>query len=219
MNTPVRLDQRLWFPDPAQAAPAGLVAVGGDLSTERLLLAYRSGIFPWSVNPVTWWSPDPRGIFELDQFHVSRSLARLLKQAPFEVTRDRAFRDVMLACATVPGREDTWISPEFIAAYGRLHEQGHAHSVECWQNGVLAGGVYGVTVGGVFAGESMFHHVPGASKIALHHLAGHLRSRQFQLFDIQMLTPATKQLGAVQIPRQSYLDRLRRAVDLTASFT
>jgi leucyl/phenylalanyl-tRNA--protein transferase len=187
--------------------------VGGDLTVPRLLLAYRSGIFPWTVDPITWWSPDPRAIFELDRFHVSRSLARVLRQGVFQVTVDRAFPRVMKGCAApAPGRRSTWISPEFIAAYTQLHAQGYAHSLECWQAGRLVGGIYGVTVGGLFAGESMFHRVSNASKVALFHLLEHLRRRGFVLFDIQMLTPVTAQLGGVTIPREEYLRRLARAV-------
>ena len=137
MNLPATLDQRLWFPDPRNspaAGPfAGLVAVGGDFSEARLLLAYRSGLFPWTVHPITWWSPDPRAIFELDCFHIPRSLVKLLNKGAFETTIDRAFPQVMEACAS-HRREGTWITQEFIAAYTQLHAQGHAHSVECWQN-------------------------------------------------------------------------------------
>jgi leucyl/phenylalanyl-tRNA--protein transferase len=186
---------------------------------ERLLLAYSSGIFPWTVAPITWWSPDPRGIFELGRFHVSRSLARVLRQRKFEVTRDKAFREVMEGCAAPgPGRRQTWISPQFIEAYCRLHQAGHAHSVECWAEGKLAGGVYGVSVGGLFAGESMFHRVSDASKVALHHLSEHLRARGYALFDIQMLTPITTQLGAEAIRRTEYLERLAKAVELKRTF-
>jgi leucyl/phenylalanyl-tRNA---protein transferase len=199
------------FPDPQLADAIGLVAVGGDLSVERLLAAYRSGIFPWTVKPVSWWSPDPRGIFELDAIHISKSLAKIIRQEFFQVTRDRAFGEVIAACAAM--RDDTWISPEFISAYTRLHEAGHAHSVECWRDGQLAGGIYGVAVGGLFAGESMFHRVSNASKVALAHLAAHLRERNFALFDIQMLTPITRQLGAIAIPRAEYLQRLKTAVE------
>ena len=219
------------FPDLRQAAAAGcpdLVAVGGDLSVERLLLAYRTGIFPWTINPITWWCPHPRAIFELGNFHVPRSLAKVLKRCAwgidssspvpgsFTVTRDRAFRQVIEQCASVPGRQ-TWITAEFIAAYVRLHEAGHAHSVECWQNGKLAGGIYGVVIGGLFAGESMFHHVNNASKVALSFLRQHLHQRGFVLFDIQMLTPVTRQLGAIEISREEYLRRLD-AARATASF-
>lgn len=216
---PVPLDQRLRFPDPRTADDEGLVAFGGDLSPDRLRLAYRSGIFPWTVNPITWWSPDPRGIFELDCFHTPRSFAKFLRQQPFAITRDRAFRQVMEGCAAPAlGRGRTWVTPEFIAAYTRLHELGDAHSVECWQGGELAGGIYGVSLGGFFAGESMFHRSTNASKVALHHLVEHLRARGFALFDIQMITPATRQLGAVEISRDEYLRRLRVAVELQCAF-
>lgn len=213
------LDQRLRFPNPSLADAEGLVAVGGDLSVPRLLLAYRSGIFPWTANPVTWWSPDPRAIFELDQFHVPRSLRRVLRQAVFRVTRDQAFRAVMEGCAApAPGRRSTWIEPEFIEAYTRLHREGHAHSFECWLEDQLVGGIYGVAIGGFFAGESMFHRVSNASKVALCHLVAHLRARQFALFDIQMLTPLTRQLGGLTIPRREYLRRLAEAVTLPRTF-
>ena len=206
------LAERLWFPDPRFAEADGLVAVGGDLSAPRLLLAYRSGIFPWTVNPITWWSPSPRAILELDKFHVPRSLARFLRKEVFRVTRNRAFRKVMEGCAApAPGRRSTWITPGFIEAYTRLHRLGHAHSVECWQNHKLVGGIYGVAIGGFFAGESMFHRADNASKVGLYHLVQHLRGRGFALFDIQMITPATRLLGAVEIPRNEYLKRLARA--------
>ncbi len=221
MPAPILLDQRLWLPDPRDAVKrgphAGLVAVGGDLSVPRLLLAYRNGLFPWTADPATWWSPEPRGVFELDRFHIGRTLARVLRQGRFEVTFDRAFREVITACATVR-RPGGWISPEFIAAYTALHEAGHAHSVECWLGGKLVGGVYGVSVGGLFAGESMFHRADDASKVALAHLVGRLRERGFGLFDTQMVTPATRQLGAVEIPRAAYLCRLAEAVTRDVRF-
>jgi leucyl/phenylalanyl-tRNA---protein transferase len=201
------------FPDPRLADAKGLVAIGGDLSVERLLAAYRNGIFPWTDNPVTWWSPDPRAIFELEQIHVPKSLKKVIRQGVFGVTFDRAFRQVMEGCAApAQGRRSTWITPEFVRAYTRLHEAGHAHSVECWSEGKLAGGIYGVALGGFFAGESMFHHASNASKVALVHLLRRLRERSFDLFDIQMLTPATRQLGAVEISRSDYLRRLNKAV-------
>jgi leucyl/phenylalanyl-tRNA--protein transferase len=196
-----------------------LVAVGGELSVTRLLAAYRSGIFPWTVDPISWWSPDPRGVFELDQFHVSKSFGKVIRHGVFQVTADRAFPEVMAACAAPgPGRQETWISPEFIQAYTRLHEQGYAHSVECWKDGQLVGGIYGVATGGLFAGESMFHRESNASKVALHHLVERLRERGFALFDIQMLTPITQQLGAVAISRDEYLKRVAKAVDLPCKF-
>src|SRR5882757_7953554 len=138
------LDQRLHFPDPRRADAEGLVAVGGDLSVPRLLLAYRSGIFPWTVAPVTWWSPDPRGVFELESLHVSRSLARVLRKEPFEIRLDGVFREVMEGCAEpAQGRRSTWVTPEFIEAYCLLHAKGHAHCLECWRDGGLVGGIYG----------------------------------------------------------------------------
>ena len=221
-HLPTMLTPRLWFPDPRRAARtgphAGLVALGGDLGVPRLLLAYRTGIFPWSDHPVSWWSPDPRGIFELDRFHVPRSLERVLRSGRFRVSLNQAFAAVMQGCAApARGRERTWISPGFLEAYTRLHHAGHAHSLECWLGDELAGGIYGVAIGGLFAGESMFHRVSDASKVALVHLVGRLRARGFALFDIQMLTPITRQLGAVEIPRDEYLRRLARAVDLARS--
>jgi leucyl/phenylalanyl-tRNA--protein transferase len=207
------------FPDPNSATNEGLVALGGDLSVEWLLAAYRRGIFPWTVRPISWWSPDPRGIFELEQFHVSKSLAKILRRSVFSVTLDRAFREVMAACAAPgPGRRSTWITPEFIEAYVRLHQAAHAHSVECWREGELVGGIYGVALGGLFAGESMFHRADNASKVALCHLVRHLRERRFALFDIQMVTPITRQLGAAAIPRADYLRRLAAAVKMKCVF-
>jgi leucyl/phenylalanyl-tRNA--protein transferase len=213
------LDARLRFPDPREAEPDGLVAIGGDFSVPRLLLAYRMGIFPWTVDPLTWWSPDPRAIFELDQFHVSRSLARAIRKGVFRTTLDCAFRQVMQGCAApASGRRSTWITADFLEAYTRLHLDGHAHSLESWQGDELAGGIYGVAIGGLFAGESMFHRTSDASKVALFHLIEHLKSRGFVLFDIQMLTPITAQLGGTTISRTQYLKRLASAVEKPCSF-
>ena len=213
------LDKRLRFPDPRLADVEGLVAVGGDLSVPRLLLAYRSGIFPWTSEPITWWSPDPRAILGLERMHVSRSLAKVIRKRVFQITVDRAFRAVMEGCAApAPGRRSTWISPEFLAAYSELHRQGHAHSLECWQGEDLVGGIYGVAIGGLFAGESMFHRASDASKVALFHLVEHLQQRDFTLFDIQMLTPITSQLGGHTIPRADYLRRLAVAVAKPCAF-
>jgi len=213
------LDNRLHFPNPRQADEEGLVAVGGDLSVSRLLLAYRSGIFPWTADPVTWWSPNPRGIFELNHFHVAHSLAKVLRRKVFEVTMDRAFREVMEGCAeSAPGRRSTWITEEFLEGYTHMHRQGHAHSFECWQEGKLVGGIYGVAIGGFFAGESMFHRASDASKVALFHLHQHLSRQGFCLFDVQMLTPITKRLGGVEISREEYLRRLRKAIEQKCSF-
>jgi leucyl/phenylalanyl-tRNA---protein transferase len=222
-NSPIRLDRRLWFPEPTGAPTSGsfkdLVAIGGDLSVERLQLAYRSGLFPWSIDPITWWSPDPRGIFELETFEPSRSLAKLMRKADFEVTRDRAFAEVVKGCAArARGRESTWIAPEFIRAYVELHEAGRAHSLECWRDGELVGGIYGVASGGLFSGESMFHRADDASKVALIRLIEHLRDRGFTLFDVQVLNAHTRRLGAINIPRSEYLERLKRAVEVECVF-
>lgn len=209
----------LAFPHPSLADADGLLAVGGDLSAERLLLAYRSGIFPWSVNPISWWSPDPRGIMPLETFHVSSSLAKFLKRCPYTVTVNQSFSAVMKACA-IPGpkRRGIWITPEFITAYTRLHELGRAHSVEIWQDKELVGGIYGVAVGGLFAGESMFHRADNASKVALCQLVQRLRERGFTLFDIQMVTEATRPFGALEISRTEYLARLAAAIKLDCHF-
>lgn len=213
------LDDGLWFPDPRKARSDGLAAVGGDLSVERLLLAYRCGIFPWSAEPITWWSPNPRAIFELEHIHISRSLERTIRRGAFKVTYDRDFEAVIHGCAAAPRREgQTWISPDFIAAYTRLHYAGNAHSVEVWHEGELAGGIYGVAVGGLFAGESMFHRVTDASKVALVHCARRLQERRFALFDTQMVTSVTASLGAFEISRSEYLTRLASAVFRTCEF-
>jgi leucyl/phenylalanyl-tRNA--protein transferase len=216
---PVRLGEHTEFPNPEPASAEGLVAVGGDLTVPRLLAAYRQGIFPWTADPITWWSPDPRGIIELDAFHVPESLAKVIRKETFEVTIDRAFREVIEACAAPgPKRRSTWINTEFIDAYTQLHKAGHAHSVECWQDGTLVGGIYGVAIGGLFAGESMFHLVDNASKVALYHLVQRLRERQFWLFDIQMVTASTRPLGAKAITRSDYLKRLAIAVAQDCAF-
>jgi leucyl/phenylalanyl-tRNA---protein transferase len=205
--------------DPEDADEDGLVGVGGDLRPSTLLEAYRRGIFPWfdETLPILWWSPDPRAIFEIDGLHVSRRLARTLRQGKFKVTVDRAFRDVMEGCADRP-ELGVWITAGMIEAYTLLHELGHAHSVEVWHGGVLAGGLYGVTVGGLFAGESMFARVRDASKVALVHAMQRLRERGFQLFDVQFLNDHTERMGAIEIPRKEYLRRLRRALAVDAKF-
>ncbi|MBX3732429.1 MAG: leucyl/phenylalanyl-tRNA--protein transferase [Verrucomicrobiae bacterium] len=208
-----KLDDRLWFPDPTHARADGLVAIGGDLSPARLLLGYRSGLFPWTSGPVSWWSPDPRAVFPLERIHVPRSLDRSLRRGGFEVTLDRDFAGVIRACAgAYRGGSPTWITPEFIRAYETLHACGHAHSVEVWWDGELAGGLYGVALGGFFSGESMFHRVSDASKVAVVHLALRLRERGFTVFDTQMVTPVTRALGAVEIPRARYLQQLKEAL-------
>jgi len=165
----------LAFPNLQTANREGLLALGGDLSVARLLMAYRSGIFPWTDEPLTWWSPDPRAIFEIATFHPPKRLESKLRNHPFELTIDRDFSAVIHACAKpATGRESTWISPRFIEAYLELHRQGHAHSVEVWQDDDLAGGLYGVSLGRAFFGESMFHRARDASKVALVHLVARL---------------------------------------------
>ena len=213
------LSDRLFFPDADQADREGLVAIGGDMSVERLLLAYRSGIFPWTVDPITWWSPQPRAILEFGNFHASTSLKKLLRRQQFTITLNQAFAQVMEGCAaTRPNRRETWITPEFIEAYTKLHRRGWAQSLECWQDGVLAGGIYGVSIGGFFAGESMFYRVSNASKVALFQLVEHLKRRGYELFDLQMLTTITRQLGGVNIARQDYLRRLKKALEKPCNF-
>lgn len=202
------------FPPPEEADESGLLAVGGDLSPRRVLAAYACGVFPWPHDefPLLWFSPDPRMVLPLDELHVSRRLARKLKQARFRVTLDRAFDDVVRNCARAPrpGDPGTWITDEMRQAYGRLHRSGHAHSVETWFDGRLAGGLYGVAVGGVFVGESMFARRADASKIALATLVRQLRRWGFELFDAQVYTDHADRLGFREWPRRSYLDALDR---------
>ena len=209
----------LVFPNLQSANREGLLALGGDLSVARLLLAYRSGIFPWTDEPLTWWSPDPRAIFELERFQPPERLKSKLRNHSFTLTIDRAFAEVIRACADpAPGRESTWISARFIEAYIDLHAAGHAHSVEVWQEDELVGGIYGVGIAGFFAGESMFHRVTDASKIALCHLMDYLRERKFELFDTQVLSPLTARLVAIEIRRRDYLERLASALRSPARF-
>ncbi len=212
------MPRRLRF-RPEAADPHGLVAVGGDLRPETLLDAYRHGVFPWYSDglPVCWWSPDPRAILPLDGLHVSRRLARTVRSGRFAVTANRDFAGVIRGCAVRD--EGTWITQDMIAAYERLHELGHAHSVEAWQDGELAGGVYGVAIGGLFAAESMFHRSTDASKVALVALFARLRERGFTLLDTQMVTPHTARFGAIEIPRSEYLGRLHEALKRDVSFT
>lgn len=215
----ILLSERIQFPDVRHSNRDGLLAIGGDLSVDRLLLAYRSGIFPWTDDPLTWWSPDPRAIFDLQTFRPPKRLADKMKKKPFEITFDRNFEGVIRNCSKpAPGRETTWISPGFVQAYTRLHRAGHAHSVEAWQNGELVGGVYGVCIGGFFAGESMFYRATDASKIALTHLLFALRDAGFQLFDTQVTSPLTERLGAIDIPRRDYLERLASALETDVKF-
>lgn len=206
------------FLDPQLADDMGLVGMGGDLEPRRLLQAYRQGIFPWYDEgyPVCWWSPDPRAIFELDCFHISRRLRRTIRSGKFTVTVNRTFDQVIRGCAD--REEGSWIIPDMIEAYEYLHELGYAHSVEAWSDGKLAGGLYGVALGGLFAGESMFSRQRDASKVALAFTVKRLRSQGFELFDIQMLTDHTASLGAIEISRAEYLSRLKKALKIDARF-
>ena len=215
----ILLPDSLTFPDHRAANREGLLALGGDLSVARLLLAYRSGIFPWTDDPLTWWSPDPRAIFEISTFRPPRRLASRMRQEPYQVTTNQAFEEVVTACAQpAAGRESTWISPRFVEAYTELHRHGHAHSVEVWDREDLVGGIYGVAIAGFFAGESMFHRKTDASKIALCHLMDHLRLRGFELFDTQVLSPLTARLGAIEIRRRDYMKRLAESLQRPVSF-
>ena len=187
------------------------------LDPDLLIQGYRLGVFPMATrdDSIEWFSPDPRAILPLENFHVPHALRRLMRRKTFEATIDKAFPEVIQSCAQ---RKNTWINHEIIDSYTRLHELGHAHSLECWQNERLVGGIYGVSIGGFFAGESMFHRVSNASKVALFHLVEHLRQQQFELFDIQMLTPITEQLGGSEVPRDTYLKRLTHAVEKECRF-
>jgi leucyl/phenylalanyl-tRNA--protein transferase len=220
--------RRPWV-DPERAGPDGLVGVGGDLRPTTLVRAYSEGVFPWFSpgDPILWWSPDPRAVIELDGLHVSRSLARTMRSGKFRVTADQAFGEVIRACAVRPG-QGTWITAEMIAAYESLHRLGHAHSVETWVMDVcqtptssgppgdgwrLAGGIYGVAIGALFAGESMFYRVTDGSKVALVSLVERLKNRGYELFDVQMKTDHTGRMGTAEIRRSEYLKRVRSAVE------
>jgi leucyl/phenylalanyl-tRNA--protein transferase len=211
-----RLIQEVIFPPPEHAESNGLLAVGGDLSPERLLEAYRVGIFPWYSDdqPILWWSPDPRLVLDLEQFRPSRRLLRTLRQEKFAITCDDAFADVIAACARVsrPGQNGTWITPEMEEAYINLHGIGYAHSVETWLDGKLAGGIYGVSLGKAFFGESMFHFASDASKVALAALVANLKQWGFHFLDAQMRTEHMVRFGAQEISRRIFLKRLRAAL-------
>jgi leucyl/phenylalanyl-tRNA--protein transferase len=210
------LDEQIRFPPPELADPSGLLAVGGDLRPERLLLAYGIGIFPWfsAGQPILWHSPDPRMVLPLDALSVGRSLRRTLRRAPYELRIDTAFSAVVRACADAPrpGQDGTWITESMVAAYERLHELGFAHSVESWQDGELVGGLYGVSLGRAFFGESMFSRRDDASKVAFVRLVELLRSRQFHFVDCQVHTPLFESFGAREIPRAEFLEQLGRAL-------
>ena len=208
------------FPDPRRGDDEGLVAIGGDLSIERLRAAYASGIFPWYNDgfPVLWWSPNPRAILTAEDLHVSRSLARRLKRKDYVLTWNLAFSDVIMACGQ--GRKGgTWIVPEMRLAYQRLHHDGHAHSVEVWQANRLVGGLYGVQCGALFAAESMFHRLTDASKIAVIAASRSLGRAGIEVFDVQFATPHLRSLGVKEISRDDYLARVARASRLSVDLS
>lgn len=211
-----RLSQKLVFPSPHLASHEGLLAVGGDLSIKRLLLAYRLGIFPWysEGEPILWWSPEPRLVLYPDELKISRSLNKVINKGVFKVTMDRAFEDVISECARVrlEAQEGTWIVDDMVSAYCRLHAAGFAHSVEAWQEERLAGGLYGVSLGKCFFGESMFTRVTNASKVALVALVNHLKTLHFALIDCQIATAHLKRFGAREISRARYLEELDEAL-------
>lgn len=196
--------------------PNGLLAAGGDLAPERLLDAYRHGIFPWfsAGDPILWWSPDPRMVLLPQEFKMSKSLRRTLRNKPYEIRCDTAFEQVMRACAAPrEGQDGTWIQEEMIEAYGRLYRAGRAHSIETWMEGELAGGLYGVSIGRMFYGESMFSRQTDASKIALAHLALQLQRWHFGMIDCQMNTAHLASLGAREIPRAQFVEALQELVN------
>ncbi len=211
------LGRDLYFPDPEQASEEGLVAVGGDCSPERLVLAYGQGIFPWPVDglPLLWFCPDPRFVLYLDEVHVPRSLRKRLRRGTYRVTLDEAFDEVVARCASTPrpGQDGTWITDELREGYGRLHRLGLAHSAEAWDaEGRLAGGLYGVSLGRVFYGESMFAAAPDASKVAFVTLLGQLRAWDFAFVDCQSHTEHLERFGARFVPRHQFLQELRTAL-------
>lgn len=207
-----RLTDALLFPSPEQASDEGIVAVGGDLKPERVMLAYRKGIFPWfeSDDFLLWWSPDPRMVLFPEQVKISKSMRAVLRKKQFEVTFNKAFDSVVEACAKVKrfGQNGTWITPGLMEVYSTLHTQGHAHSVEVWEEGVLVGGLYGIDLGTVFCGESMFSKANNASKVALISLAKELKKNKYKLIDCQVPTQHLASMGAESIPRTEFLTYL-----------
>jgi leucyl/phenylalanyl-tRNA--protein transferase len=211
-----RLERKPLFPDPEDAEPDGLLAVGGDLSPPRLLAAYAAGIFPWFSDggPILWWSPDPRLVLRPEWLHVPRSLSRTLRRGTYRVRADTAFGEVIRRCASSarPGQRGTWITPEMVEAYERLHHMGVAHSFEAWEGARLAGGLYGVSLGGAFFGESMFAERPDASKVAFVAAVRWLAARGIALVDCQVRTEHLLRFGAREVRRAEFLADLARAL-------
>jgi len=214
--TVFRLDHRLVFPPPHLAEDNGLLAIGGDLSAERLRMAYSQGIFPWYDHdlPIMWHSPDPRMVLRASELYVNRSLRKSIRRKPYRLSMDTAFDQVIEACAAIPrpGQEGTWITDDMKSAYTDLHDQGHAHSVEAWLGDKLVGGLYGVSLGAAFFGESMFAIAPDASKIAFVELVEHLARWEIELVDCQVHTEHLEHFGATEWPRKEFLDELERAL-------
>lgn len=213
-----RLDPNIpFFPPAEMAEPDGLLAVGGDLSPQRLIAAYRAGIFPWysEGQPICWHSPDPRFVLEPAALHIPRSLAKIIRRGDYEVRFDTAFAEVIRRCAATPrpGQRGTWITRAMRKAYLQLHELGVAHSAEAWRDGVLVGGLYGVSLGDVYFGESMYADAPDASKVAFVVLVRWMHARGIQLIDSQVHTPHLERFGAVSWPRDHYLRRLAELID------
>jgi len=208
------------FPDPRWAPGDAPLAWGGDLHVDTLVEAYREGIFPWPADegPIWWWSPDPRAVIPPGGLHISRSLRRTLRRGGWRCTSDRAFADVIAACADRPPGDGTWITPGMQEAYLRLHERGIGHSVEVWRGRDLIGGLYGVAIGRLFCGESMFHRTSDASKVAMVATMRILERGGFVLFDVQLTTPHLASMGAVEISREEYLDLLRTHRDTPATW-
>ncbi|MBS1775313.1 MAG: leucyl/phenylalanyl-tRNA--protein transferase [Bacteroidetes bacterium] len=207
------LDHQLWFPEPSEALPDGLLAVGGDLSVERLMLAYQSGIFPWfnEDEPPLWWCPNPRFVLFPEELHISKSMKQLLKCPPFTFRVNYAFSKVIQQCALIKRKEQngTWIIPEILHAYQQLHGLGIAHSAECWQNEELVGGLYGIRLGKVFFGESMFSLQSNASKFAFIKYVQQLKNEGIKMIDCQVHTPHLESLGARMISRDAFLQKLK----------
>lgn len=217
------LSKRLSFPPAHLAIKEGLLAVGGDLTVDRLLTAYRRGIFPWYADgdPILWWSPDPRLVLYPQELSVSKSLKRVINKDLFQITYDKAFEAVIRGCAEIKRSygEGTWITDEMKDAYCRLYRHGYAHSVEAWQSGKLVGGLYGVIIGRVFFGESMFSKVSNSSKVAFVRLVQHLDQLQFMLIDCQVKTDHLMRFGAREIPRKVFLEQLKKAVDAKPNYS
>lgn len=212
-----RLPREIIFPDPRLANPEGILAIGGDLSPRRLLYAYALGIFPWYSrgSPILWWSPDPRMILLPDELHVGRSLRKVIKSGRYQIRADTSFEEVIKRCAKKkrPGQDSTWITPEMQKAYIELYRLGFAHSIEAWEEEKLVGGLYGVSLGGTFCGESMYADRPDASKVAFVKLVEVLKAWGFDLIDCQVHTDHLERFGAREVPREEFLQRLSASLE------